>query len=715
MTRLAVILWLFLAVAAQAQAVRVTTGEHDGFTRLVFDFGQTVDWKVGRSADGYVMQINGGRPRYDLRAVFNLIGRSRLAAIWADPSDGSLRLGLACACHALPFEFRSGVVVIDLRDGPPPKGSSFELALDGTLAGPLPERPMPRPRPRPALTAGSYDWLRDVRADLNRKPAPPRIMPELLPPDPDLNPLREALLHQMARGAAQGVVDMARPAAESQPSPGLSMAQVRIGEAAVDVRAPDSSVRGDLGATGKACLPAAALDLAVWGDLSRTSADQLAESRARLVGEFDQPDAAALQTAVRLHLYLGFGAEARQLIKAFSGDTDALATERALGHLIDDFSDPEGHFAGLAACDGPSALWAVLGTPPAPGDPVNTGAVRLAFSGLPPHLRTHLGPPLAERFLAIGDSQTAQALREALERAPVAGDSGLEVMGAQIDLGTGHPEKAEALALAALKEGGPDTPVALLAFAKARIAQRLPVTAETALALQAALAETGDSLPDLARVTALALAASGDFDMGFAQLGPNAAAEPEIWALLAELAPDDALLRFAVLDPATAPPSSSSKHRRQIAERLLALGLPEPAAWWLRQSAEEDPLLAARIALARGDATGALAALGNLADAEAEGVRRLALARGGQSGLLADRLAGTDETDALLSARAQAGDWAALASEEGPDSPWRGLARLSEPMADPSLPPLAQAAALVTQSASTRQAATALIAAVPRP
>ena len=40
MTRFLCLLWLavLLPMAAQAQAVQVTSGEHDGFTRLVLDY-----------------------------------------------------------------------------------------------------------------------------------------------------------------------------------------------------------------------------------------------------------------------------------------------------------------------------------------------------------------------------------------------------------------------------------------------------------------------------------------------------------------------------------------------------------------------------------------------------------------------------------------------------------------------------------------------------
>ena len=126
MIRFLLLIWLAVAaLPAEAAPVKVTTGAHQGFTRLVMEFGAPVNWSVGRTEAGYALKIEGQTPGYDLSQVFQLIGRERLAAIWSDPASGELRISIGCACHAIPFEFRPGIVVIDLRDGPPPSGSSF--------------------------------------------------------------------------------------------------------------------------------------------------------------------------------------------------------------------------------------------------------------------------------------------------------------------------------------------------------------------------------------------------------------------------------------------------------------------------------------------------------------------------------------------------------------------------------------------------------------
>ena len=409
MIRLWIALWLSLASPGLAQPVRVTSGEHDGFTRLVFDYGRPVDWQVGRSLDGYELRLAEVPPPYDLSNAFDLIGTSRLAAIWSAPDSGQLNIGLACACHAIPFEFRPGIIVIDLKDGAPPTGSSFEVMLDGTLADPITPRAVTRPRSRPQISdttaadepttlsgVAPYDWTKSVHADLRasqgRLPVSPIPPSEaaLLPPDPGLQPLRDQILHQIARGASQGVVDMALPTPEQPekaPAPHPST-QIRIGEAQTSVTSADRSQQGDLDAQGHPCTDAKALTFSDWGDETLPAVDQMATLRQGLIGEFDRPDPEALARAIQFQLFLGFGAEARQLISVLDEAPPEAEIWRALSFLVDGETDPAGRFEGQAACAGPAALWAVLGDPAlSPGDPIDTEAVRLAFSDLPLHLR----------------------------------------------------------------------------------------------------------------------------------------------------------------------------------------------------------------------------------------------------------------------------------------------------------------------------------------
>ena len=117
MIRLIFMVWLAFTTLATAAPVVVKSGEHDGFTRLVLEYQSPVDWLVGRTEDGYALRIANETPNYVLTETFKVIGKSRLAGISTDPASGVLNLAIACACYAIPFEFRPGIVVID-TNGP---------------------------------------------------------------------------------------------------------------------------------------------------------------------------------------------------------------------------------------------------------------------------------------------------------------------------------------------------------------------------------------------------------------------------------------------------------------------------------------------------------------------------------------------------------------------------------------------------------------------
>jgi len=198
---------------AAAETVTLTSGEHEGFTRIVVDLDEATPWQVGRTPDGYVLRLARQGIRFDLSGVFRNIPRTRLAAIWADPGSGDLRFGVGCACHAIPFEFRENVIVVDIKDGPPPPGSAFEQSLDGRAMPGLAARDMRRPKARPGSSPPAGLNLTRLRTD----PAAATVAL----PAADLEFARDALLQQLSRGSAQGLVNMALP---SEPPPDRSAA-----------------------------------------------------------------------------------------------------------------------------------------------------------------------------------------------------------------------------------------------------------------------------------------------------------------------------------------------------------------------------------------------------------------------------------------------------------------------------------------------------------
>ena len=249
--------------------------------------------------------------------------------------------------------------------------------------------------------------------------------------EPDLQNLRQTLLQQLSRGAAQGVVDMVEiaPKGKTEPEQGradLPTARISLGEMpGLDVRS-ETSASPPLDDDGQACIPADSLALATWGDETPVS-EQLAAATAGLIGEFDKPVPAALERAIKLYLYIGFGAEARQLMQAFPTASPDKAIWESLAKLVDGESDPNSAFNGQLSCDTPAALWAILAMSNLPkGDAINGDAAYLAFSALPVALRRQLGPVLADKFLAIDEAGLAAKVQSAILRAPGDYPSGQE-------------------------------------------------------------------------------------------------------------------------------------------------------------------------------------------------------------------------------------------------------------------------------------------------
>ncbi len=704
---------LSLPQAAISQSVRVTSGEHDGFSRIVLQYPVATGWRLWRTATGYALATEGPQPRYDLTDVFRLIPRDRLAAIFADPADGRLQLGIGCACHILPFELRPGLVVLDIRDGPAPEGSSFEETEQGAQAPPLsarnrpPGRPAERPtRPlAPALAAPSprqadapgpdrAEWRRDA-ARAARLPPRPQDLPL---PSAEQEQTRADILRELARGAAEGVVDMAGTLADTagRDPGGVIDSHIRIG-AAEDPRPgldPSAARRppGMLTADGRDCFADDRLDLSGWG-----AADPVATTvgalRGGLLGEFDEPDPEAAARAIRYHLHLGFGAEAQALIGAFVTAHPDRDLWRSLAALVDGEIPRPDAFRGMEVCDSAASLWAVLGSGEAARDPAtDRAAVQRGFSALPLHLRHHLGPPLAEKLRLAGDVSGAAAIRDAILRAP--GDPGPEVrlMEAELQLAAMPETPTEEVAAPLLEPiiagSGPSAIAATVALIEAEIAAGRSVSDSLSTTAAAFLHEAGNSerAGTLASALALALASQSRLREGLA-LSPLAPGTTQrAWAVFATMAQPDAFLETVVGWPAADRAALPADTRLTIARRLDEAGLHAPALDWLDGiDTPEARLLRAGIHGALRDWRAALRDLAGLDMEAALILRARALAALGDPAAL-PLLAGPDRDKDRHEAARRLELWPLLADLPQND-PWARAASLVLPEGEITPPP----------------------------
>lgn len=730
-----ILLFLLWGQMAGAQTIQVTSGDHEGFSRLVLVMPNSVAWHMNRNATGYVLHMAGKDIRFDLTDAYRRITRARLATIHADPADGSLQLGIGCDCHAIPFELRRGVLVIDIRDGPAPPGSSFELTETGMALPAFPLRPVTRPAPRPQSAGAPAplkldpEW-RDAASTAASLTTTPDLNPlPISPQDPAITEMRNALLWQLSKGAAEGVVDFAEPPRQPTAPPHMPqpLTQLRIGEqAGFDPAAADREADRMTG-TGEACIPDDRLRISDWGN-DHPVAMEIGTIRSGLVGEFDRPAPDVVTAASRYYLYLGFGLEARQLLQGLDIAAPDRALWEAMAHILDGEDVPGQVLAGMEVCDTAAALWAALAAPEiAAGPEVNTAAIQRSFSALPLHLRRHLGPGLAERFLARQDRETARAIKDAILRAPGNAGASVKLMEARIELANGRSELAEQHLTALTTETGPVGVEAIMTLIneQARVGKTIDPVLITALESYLLEAKGGPKERMMRDALALGYATQDRFDDAFSQLPITDDAAVPVWRRLAENGSDSAIIRHAIFGDGTTLPSLSAETDRLIAGRLIGLGFADPALLWITPDRRkdgavtiEDRLLAAEAHLLQRDARATLRDLSGIDAAPAENLRALALLQ------LEDPQAATSfalagfEEEASQAARRMA-EWTTL-SALSPEDLWGKAALLamnssgSEPAAytdgQPAAGPLAQGEAAVAESAAAREILEMLIA-----
>ncbi|RUS64918.1 hypothetical protein EGN72_02205 [Pseudorhodobacter sp. E13] len=687
MRTLLFLLLLNFAVAAKAQPVSVSTGDHEAFTRLVFTFPTQPDWSLVRTAAGYGLIVKGATPQYDLSAVYRRISTDRLKSIVWDDANALLLFDIACPCYAMPFELRAGILVIDIKDGQPPEGSSFEQTVAGEVLPPL-TTPVARPAPREEVSTN--EDLSDAIAAATRLG---NQVPEVEPlVDPGLEGLRNDLLWQLSKGASKGVVEVAIPTTEpgKRTPAGANLGNIRIGDPQeLDPNATDQANVAMTGA-GAACWQDADLEVANWGGDSTVISDY-ASYTTGLVGEFDRPDPARLIRAVHYYLFLGFGAEARLLLNGL----DIAAADRALlesmAHIVDLEPVPGTALAEMEGCNTNAALWAVLANSESPPmKSVAIPALLRAFSALPLHLRRHLGPSLAERFLQQDDAATARAIRDAILRAPGEHGASVDLLEAEIERVSGETAKAELILKPIVGTNGPAGLTSTISSILLYTDTGREVPRDLATTAEALLFETMGGPDESAIVEALAraYASQNRYGAAFGLLAEKAIAPAAVWRMLSETGSDTELLAFAVLSNPAEVPILPMDVGRAIAKRLITLGFPENALHWLSAASrnngvlsEEDRLLIAEAELQQNDARAVIAGLDGLQTEAAERLRAQALAQLGDKGAAAMLKDIGLSSEAALAARHQ-GAWAEIAAIDENDL-WKEAAALATGVKQP--------------------------------
>ncbi|MGN0934147.1 hypothetical protein [Falsigemmobacter intermedius] len=694
---LLIFLLLLPAGVSQAQTVTAYSGDHPGFTRVVLDLPPRSEWQLGRRGEDYGLRILPPPAAVDLSQVYRRIGKNRLAGIDWLAEDGELKIRLGCLCHARLTEDRPGLLIVDIRNGAAPANSRFEQSLAPVIPLQLPDD-VPRAKPlqkvpfRP-VTQHAEALSKSLMEDLSRGIAAGALRPiaRIPGPLPEVLPLSD---------------EPAEPPNSDRPE-----------QMTFHNRAPAGM--GDPPGTEAQCVSEDRLRIGSWWNGSDAAA-ALSQSRSHLTAERDLADPAGLAAAVRLHLALGLGAEARAILAladTTDPDTDALADHSlwlSLSHLVD--SDPEaGYFRNMAACDGPAALWAVVSHPHGSLPPdLNEPALLRAFSELPGPLREALGPDLAQRFLTAGRQDAAFAIHNAALRAASRQSGALTLSAGRLHKSSAPAKQAEFLFREVMRTDTGSAAAALAELAELELQKEQLPQPDLVAALEAMARDHSSGQDGRAVRVALAKARllSGEHLKAFADLPPPPdPLHTDLWRLLADRGSDAALTESALrADRATSaqlPPGIQLK----IGTRLAELGFASAAREWLDplEAADREGALAlADLALRDGRA--ALRRIAGEDSAEAAKLRATALE------LLADAPAAAvawteaGEPDRAARAAFLAGDLEA--SARWLPAPLRKVADAFAPPLSPEEPegPLATARDRLEASSGSRQAISDLLA-----
>lgn len=680
---LAFVLFL-LASPAMALQVAVRSGEHDGFSRLVFLTPSKTKWSLTETGNDFRINFERQDLTFDLTNVFRYIPKDRIKSVSETDAGSSVMIEAGADIQAKAFQLSSGAVVIDfITAAKPDLLKAVSLPKKSDWIPPLSESYM------------NLYWRAQARHE--NAPAPeaqPRATTISLP-DPRVQLAESELMGQLARAASQGLIKLDLPETQSRPSsvqqepasetaalPALpSQAKDHIAirsQTAIDRDAFSTGPSDDLTGRGERCYPDTLFSLTDWLDASAPTA-QIGKARQELVGEFDIPNPGAAADLAKIYLALSFGAEAWQLAQTMDANSDETEAIKFMASVIE--SNPvslQSPILAMAHCDSDVAMWALLGAPDDNmPETVRFGAVQRAFSALPYTHRKLFGPTLVRKLIVLGAPDVAQSVRAALARAPENSGASMKLMDARIEIAAGAPSKAEEHLKPVIAENTAHSSEAVVLYVEERLRRGEPVddaTTENAGALAFELKDTREGLT-LRRAHVLGLGSVGRFSDAFSALEhwPEARQRAlrektvsELYALLASV-PDDQLFltTYYAQEPQALQNNLQQSQRSALAARLIQLGFAVSARKILGHEAlksEQGRILLARAALTERDAPAALAHLSEVTDHAAGELRGKALQMLGEHAAAKNEFLKVGDVAAETTEAWRSGDWPTIAA-----------------------------------------------------
>lgn len=679
--RFAMVLFLLLPAPSYAEPIRIRSGEHDTFSRLVFQIQEGSEWTVSEQESGFEIQISGSDDGYNTAGVLDRLPRQRLRAL-QQQNDGSLLIAKHCNCSVRSFLWRPDRLVVDIIDEEVVQTATAtvdasEVMFQSDAMLRFPENDVPS--------------IHVLTSEENSSPSPvPSGGSQLQPYQPyevasqdALDDAENALLQAITRAATRGILKPAINEIAEEETRNEVTSQVEPLDASADfmstpgvgVEVADDVFVSELNeriltALDRHCLPDSDFNISAWAD-ERPFHDQVSELSSDWVGEFGEVSPGARDKVVQVYLYFGFGAEGRMLLDLSDGVTQSRRVLFELGALIDGMDEDFAFLKTQIGCNSSAAIWSFLAQSRPTSQTIRNRIIS-DFLLFPRHLQAHLAPRLADRFLEQSDQEAARQIMVAGERAQRGRHQDLQV--AQATLLESEGDRGEALRILAgeVEETAQLDPNTLARLLRLSWAEGKQISEEY-LVLADALRHEYRDVPvaeELALWELRGWLSRLEFDRALALIDElnvedRASETDRIYVSLAENAPDDVFLHYAFMD---IPSNLSGQTGNSIARRLMDKGFFDRAHEVLlpatrQEAAGERRLLRAEVAIALGDPSAALDILQGITSEPAAELRSKAyLALENHREALAALPLG-DET-ALMQFRA--GAWERLALGEEP-------------------------------------------------
>ncbi len=114
--------------ATIAEVVRVTSGEHAGFTRLVFAVNPSVGWSLQSGNQSAKLIFPTETLTFNESAIFTRIARNRLSAtrVAAGENATTFQMDLGCNCEVKAYAYLNNYIVVDIFDSDGPVANTSD-------------------------------------------------------------------------------------------------------------------------------------------------------------------------------------------------------------------------------------------------------------------------------------------------------------------------------------------------------------------------------------------------------------------------------------------------------------------------------------------------------------------------------------------------------------------------------------------------------------